>query len=348
MPEGPEVRRHADSLAAALVPHPLVSLTARTKAAKAWLADHPYRLDGRRVESVRSRGKNLVGRIEGGYYFYSHLMMWGRWHVFDNSELLEVDRRERARLVVADATVILFSAPVFELGEGDPFQTDDYLRSLGPDSLPYPEEGPFDAACFVARLHSAPHQHRTIGAALLDQTIVAGIGNYLRAEILFACRLDPWRRVSELSADELACLCRTLPAIVRRAYDTAGTTVPDDAQARMRADSSLVYNPESDWGTRHWVFRRTNLPCLVCGEPIRQKRQVTREDEDGEKERIIYFCPVCQGTTVPLPPVKKTHPARPRLATLPKREGEEAEPNVSTPPRPPVPGGPLRSKEVGS
>ena len=77
----------------------------------------------------------------------------------------------------------------------------------------------------------------------------------------------------------------------------------------MRAEPGLTYNPESEWGTRHWVFRRTNLPCLVCGGPVRQKRQMTRQDEDGEKERITYFCPVCQGTSVPLPAVKKrTHP----------------------------------------
>ena len=291
-------------------------------------------MDGRRVESVRSRGKNLVGRIEGGYYFYSHLMMWGRWHVFDNAEPLEVDRRERARLTVADATAILFSAPVFELGEGDPFQSDEYLRSLGPDSLPYPGEGPFDAARFAARLHSTPHRHRTIGAALLDQTIVAGIGNYLRAEILFECRLDPWRRVSEMSGGELACLCETLPAVVARAYATAGATVPDEAQARMRTDSALVYNPESDWGTRHWVFRRTNLPCLVCGEPIRQKRQVTREDEDGDKERIIYFCPVCQGTSVPLPPIK-----RKRIPPAPNNggvRGEQERPSATSSLAPPL------------
>ncbi len=305
MPEGPEVRRHADALALALTLHPLVSLSARTKAAKAWLAERPGLLEGRRIESVRSRGKNLVGRIEGGYYFYSHLMMWGRWHVFGNDAPLEVDRRERARIVVPAATALLFSAPVFEVGQGDPFGEVEFLRQLGPDTLPYPGEGAFDVPCFRARLLAPPHRERTVGAALLDQTILAGIGNYLRAEILFACRLDPWRLVGDLTPDELDCLGDTIPAVVARAYATGGVTASDEAQARMRAEPGLAYNPDSEWGTRHWVFRRTNLPCLVCGGPVRQKRQVTREDEDGEKERITYFCPVCQGTTVPLPPLKK-------------------------------------------
>ena len=304
MPEGPEVRRHADALAAALTPHPLVSLSARTKAAKAWLAERPGLLEGRRIESVRSRGKNLVGRIEGGYYFYSHLMMWGHWHVHAGDTPPDTDRRERARIVVPDATAVLLSAPVFEVGEGDPMQEVEFLRLLGPDTLPYPGEGTFDAACFQARLLAPSHRQRTIGAALLDQTILAGIGNYLRAEILFACRMDPWRLIEELTPDDLDCLSGTIPAVVARAYATGGVTVPDDAQARMRAEPALVYNPDSEWGNRHWVFRRTNLPCLVCGGPVRQKRQMTRQDEDGEKERITYFCPVCQGTSVPLPPMK--------------------------------------------
>ncbi len=305
MPEGPEVRRHADTLALALTPHSLVSLSARTKAARAWLAERPGLLEGRRVESVRSHGKNLVGLIEGGYYFYSHLMMWGRWHVFTNDAPLEVDRRERARIVVSDSTAILFSAPVFEIGQGDPIQEVEFLRLLGPDTLPYPGEEPFDVPCFQARLLAPPPRERTIGAALLDQTVLAGIGNYLRAEILFLCRLDPWRRIADLTPDELDRLSGTIPSVVGRAYATGGVTVPGEAQARMRTEPGLAYNPDSEWGTRHWVFRRTNLPCLVCGAPIRQKRQMTRQDEDGEKERITYFCPACQGTSVPLPPLKK-------------------------------------------
>ena len=305
MPEGPEVRRHADALAAALDSHPLVSLSARTKAARAWLAERPGLLEGRRIESVRSRGKNLVGLIEGGYYFYSHLMMWGHWHVYNAAETPEADRRERARIVVPGAVAVLLSAPVFEIGEGDPMREVEFLSQLGPDTLPYPGEGAFDVSCFRARLLAPSHLGRTIGAALLDQTILAGIGNYLRAEVLFACRLDPWRLVADLTEEDLDCLGRTLPAVAARAYATGGVTVPDDAQARMRAEPGLTYNPESGWGTRHWVFRRTNLPCLVCGGLIRQKRQMTRQDEDGEKERITYFCPVCQQTSVPLPPVKK-------------------------------------------
>ena len=100
--------------------------------------------------------------------------------------------------------------------------------------------------------------------------------------------------------------------MAQRAYTTDGFTVSDEARTRLQNDSSLVYTPGSEYGTRHYVFRRTNLPCLVCGGTIRQLRQVTKADEEGEKTRIIYFCPTCQETNVEL---KKTKSKRKVVAT---------------------------------
>jgi len=88
---------------------------------------------------------------------------------------------------------------------------------------------------------------------------------------------------------------------------------PPRPRTRLINDPSLVYTSGSEYGTRHYVFRRTNLPCLVCGSTIRQLRQVTRADEEGEKTRIIYFfCPTCQRTNVEL---KKSKSKRKAVAT---------------------------------
>ncbi len=309
MPEGPEVRQFAAVLNTALSGKPIVAIAARTRGAKAWLSEHSGVLTDRVLEKVRSKGKHLVGWIEGGYYFHSHLMMWGRW-IVEGEQPIEIDRRERARIVVPDAIAILYSAPVFELGSGDPFELVQNLRTLGPDILPYPEDGSFDALTFKERLLTAENSERTIGAALLDQQIVAGIGNYLRAEILFDCRLDPWRRVADLTTDDLERLCNSIPQMAQRAYRTCGFTVSDEARSRLQTDQSLVYQLGREYGTRHYVFRRTNLPCLECSSTIRQQRQVTRTDDEGEKTRIIYFCPTCQGTKVEVkkPRRKRTRP----------------------------------------
>ncbi|HET6978870.1 MAG TPA: DNA-formamidopyrimidine glycosylase family protein [Pyrinomonadaceae bacterium] len=290
MPEGPEVRKYADALDSALAGRAIVSFEARTKDARKWLHENEQRLKGRCVKRVVSHGKHLLGYIEGDFFFHSHLMMWGRWQTFGN-ELPERDRRERARIVVEGGAAILLSAPIFNVGEGDPYEKIEILDTLGPDALPY--RGRFDRAEFLRRLHE--HEHEAIGAALLNQRIVAGLGNYLRAEVLFDCKLNPWRTVGELTQRNLSCLSKTIPRLTRDAYER-GATASEADRKRMASDPSLVYQPGREYGTRHMVFRRTNLPCLRCGEKIRQLRQKTIRNEDDEEERtrIVYFCEKCQ------------------------------------------------------
>ena len=300
MPEGPEVRTYADALDTALTGRAIVSLEARTKDARKWLQDNEQRLVDHRVERVVSHGKHLLGYVEGDFFFHSHLMMWGRWQTFGPIKsspkriaLPEKDRRERARIVVEGAAAILLSAPIFNVGEGDPYKQIEILDTLGPDALPY--RGRFDRAEFLRRL--LDHKDETIGAALLNQRIVAGLGNYLRAEVLFNCKLNPWLTVGELTQRNLNCLSKTVPRLTRDAYERSATASEEDRK-RMASDPSLVYQPGREYGTRHMVFRRTNLPCLRCGEKIRQLRQKTIRNQEDEEERtrIVYFCANCQAT----------------------------------------------------
>lgn len=299
MPEGPEVRKYADALEAVLAGRVITSLEARTREARAWLQGNEERLRGRRVNRVFSHGKHLIGLIEGGFFFQSHLMMWGRWQIFIPEAPVEKDRRERARIVVEGGAAVLLSAPIFNVGEGDPYRLIENLASLGPDAIPY--DGTFDGAEFRRRLLLSEHQEITIGAALLNQRILAGLGNYLRAEVLFSCRLNPWRKVKALTKKDLQCLTKTAPALARRAYEHSATA-SDAERDRMGNDTTLVYQPGREYGTRHLVFRRTNLPCLHCGEPIKQLRQQTYnaelsdtgEEQPEERTRIVYFCAKCQ------------------------------------------------------
>jgi formamidopyrimidine-DNA glycosylase len=92
-------------------------------------------------------------------------------------------------------------------------------------------------------------------------------------------------------------LSKTIPQLARDAYHR-GATAPEEDRKRMAHDPSLVYQPGREYGTRHMVFRRTNLPCLRCGEKIRQLRQRTShtEEEEEERTRIVYFCAKCQRT----------------------------------------------------
>lgn len=305
MPEGPEVRRYALQLQDALEGRELIGFTARNKGAKAWLLEHHERVLGRKITKVRSHGKHLYGVFEGDIGFHSHLMMWGRWWVYGGDEAIEVDRRERARLVTPQSVAILTSAPVFEIFEGDPYAQIDNLATLGPDILPS-EGDPFDSAEFVRRLQLLENLEREIGAILLDQRVLAGVGNYLRADALFLCQINPYTRVSALTRGEVTRLCEQIPLMARRALAEAGVSIPPEMRERLLRDETLSYNGRIvEWAARHATFRRTNLPCLVCGAPIKQKQQIVwsrpgeDEEEPGdEKARTIYFCPVCQNVDV--------------------------------------------------
>lgn len=308
MPEGPEVRKYADAVGRVLTKNLIISVDARTRDARVWLKQNGDRLIGRRVQKVFSHGKHLIGVIEGDFYFHAHLMMWGRWLTFSAAKrknhfpgfnISERDRRERARIVTDGGVAVLLSAPIFNVGQGDPYDQIENLASLGPDALPY--QRPFAREEFLQRLLAPGNSQMEIGAALLNQRIVAGLGNYLRAEILFACKLNPWRTVAALTDKNLDCLVRNIPRLTRRSYQR-GATAPGRDRKKMSGDRALVYQPGREYGTRHLVFRRTNLPCLRCAQSIKQMRQKTpspdRGDDQDERTRIIYFCPKCQQVDV--------------------------------------------------
>lgn len=303
MPEGPEVRKYADALDEVLRGRIILSFEARTKDARRWLDHNAEQIIGRRVERVVSHGKHLIGYIANDFFFHSHLMMWGRWQTFKvkgrskTPPVPEKDRRERARIVVEGGAAILLSAPIFNAGHGDPYEAIEILATLGPDALPY--RGRFNQREFQRRLFLPKYEDEPIGAALLNQQIVAGLGNYLRAEILFACKLNPWLTVRELTKRNVSCLTRSIPAVAGDAYKR-GATATDSDRERMASEPALVYQPGREYGTRHLVFRRTNLPCLRCGEAIRQLRQKTtqRDEEEEERTRIVYFCAKCQGVNI--------------------------------------------------
>src|SRR4051812_33481043 len=177
MPEGDSLHRVAQRLQV-LAGQRVEGETPHPRAAAKQLA---RRLDGKTLESVEAVGKNLLLRFEGGLVLRSHLRMHGRWRV----EPRGAKRTGKPWLVLrgAEHEAVLWNGPVLELG-GDPRT----LGRLGPDILGEPP----DLDGMLARLR-AVSQEREVGDALLDQRLVAGIGNIWRAESLWSERVSPWR-----------------------------------------------------------------------------------------------------------------------------------------------------------
>jgi len=204
------------------------------------------RLDGKRLISVEAAGKSLLLRFEDGTVLRNHLRMNGRWSVRPRGAKLF----GRPWLVLrgAEREAILWNGPVLELDERR-------VRRLGPDILAEPPE----LEAMIANLRRNPE--RAVGDALLDQRLVAGIGNLWKAESLWEARVSPWRAAGEVSDEELR-------AVLEAAHDLMRGSVESGRQRR------LVYN-------------RAGHGCRRCGTPIRSRGQ-------GEQNRTAYWCPVCQ------------------------------------------------------
>jgi endonuclease-8 len=238
VPEGDSLHRAAARLQV-LVGQTVEVETPHPRAAAKRLAE---RLDGRSLERVEAVGKNLYVSFSGGLVLRSHLRMNGRWRV----EPRGTARRGTPWLVLRgdEYEAVQWNGPVLELVTGP--------RTAAPDIV---REEP-DAARF-----RSVEQSRAVGEALLDQRLVAGIGNMWKAEALWGARVSPWRALADVSNEELA----TVLAAAHRAM-----------QASVEGARPL----------RH-VYRRAGRACHRCGSVIRSAPQ-------GEHARVAYWCPGCQ------------------------------------------------------
>src|SRR4051794_30981336 len=243
MPEGDSLHRAARRLQV-LVGRRVSVETPHPRAAAAVAAE---RLDGLVLEAVEAVGKNLLLSFEGGLVLRSHLRMSGRWQVVERGA--ELHGKPWLVLTGAEREAVLWNGPVLEL-------TKRGTRRLGPDIL---AELP-DLDAMVTNLRRE-QQGRELGDALLDQRLVAGIGNVWKAESLWQAELSPWLRLGEVSQEELERVLAEAARLMRAALDGPGG--------------------------KRVVYRRAGRPCPRCGTPIRSRGQ-------GDENRMAYWCPGCQ------------------------------------------------------
>ncbi len=212
------------------------------------------------VIEVETHGKHLFIHFDGGWVIHSHLGMSGSWRVF------EKDARwgrspTRAWIVIRSGgvEVVEFDGPLLELLTEARRRGDQRLAALGPDVL----AAEFDADRFLRRLRDGD-QTRTFGEALLDQRIVAGIGNIWKAEGCWEARIDPWRPLASVTdADARAVIERIRPRMQR----------------------SAEHGPPLEGIS---AYKRVGQPCARCGTRIAARGQ-------GDANRTTYWCPSCQG-----------------------------------------------------
>lgn len=278
MSEGPEVKRVAASLHQALAGETIREVQAHHKNLREWLDKEPDALIGRKILGVHTHGKHIFFDLDNGSHLHNHLLMFGSWRVYGlrakvetNKPIMEIIRTERHRAVLRGGSVM-------ELLPAGALEKHPRITKLGPDVL----GETFDEERAFRNLQEHPEME--IGVALLDQEILAGIGNYLKSEILFLTKTNPRARIADLSTNKLRDILKTSREVLQFSFENSGYTVPEHIRARV---NELGMSPLTV-GRKHYVFRRTNKPCWNCGTLIRQFRQ------GPGKGRITYHCPVCQ------------------------------------------------------
>ena len=240
------------------------------------------RIVGATCTSVRAQGKNMLISFDNGLALRGHLRMYGTWHVYQPGK--EWDRSEsQVRLVLETdvAVVVNFSAPVIELIEERALALHAPLAQLGPNLL----DDAFDAAEALTRLRAPSLALATIGDALMDQRVMAGIGNIWKHETLFHCGINPWRQVGDLDDDTLGALIEKARALLCASVGKPNTM-------------NLARRPTM------FVYGRAGQPCRRCHTRIRSGPQ-------GIDIRHTAWCPSCQRVAEgqPDPPVRVRTPA---------------------------------------
>lgn len=269
MPEGPEIHRTADRLAAAMLNVPL----ARVEFAFANLKPFERKLRRHAIVSITAHGKALLTAFDNGWTLYSHNQLYGVWKVVPAGERPVTRRSLRVALETATTAILLYSASDVEMWRSDEMESQPFLQKLGPDVL----DPALDATTVAARLRAPAFFHRALGGLLLDQEFLAGLGNYLRAEILFAARLHPAQRPCDLKPAQLRELARECLAIARSSYATRGV--------EPRPHMHKGYQGHAGATFRFRVFKRAGEPCERCGTAIRKTTF---------NSRPLFLCPHCQ------------------------------------------------------
>ncbi len=270
MPEGPEIRRAADRVQGAIAAMPLRRVFFKFPRLKRYQRI----LTGREVTRIDTAGKAMLTRFDNGLTLYSHNQLYGRWYV-TGGDAPDTSRSLRVGLVTDSAAAFLYSASEIEVLTPAQLAGHPFLQRLGPDIL----AAGTNPASVAERLAAPPFKRRSLGSLYLDQGFLAGVGNYLRSEILHAAGLDYRLTPQHLDSADRRRLARATCAISQRAYRTGGITNPRAMVRRLKAAG------ENYQQHRFAVFGRAGYACRRCGSKIQRVSVAGRR---------LYACPSCQ------------------------------------------------------
>lgn len=254
MAEGDTVVRMARKIAEAFDHRKVVAAEAPNP--RSQLHTTAGRLIGEGLERTETHGKHLMLHLSGARVLHAHMGMSGGWHVYQPGQRWRKPRRSAWLIMdLGGVELAQFGGPTLRLVRPAELKRDSRLALLGPDILGGPEAVELAAARVAA---AGPME---LGTALINQRLVAGIGNIFKSEACFEAALDPWRPVESFDRAQTDAVMRIAARQMERGVDT---------------------------GRRPGrIYRRSRERCPRCGERIRSRGQ-------GDDNRITYWCPGCQ------------------------------------------------------
>lgn len=266
MPEGDTIFRAARTLHEALAGRTVTMF--ETALAPLARVDDQQPIAGRTIDRVVAAGKHLIIDFSGGLHLRTHMRMNGSWHIYRRSERWRRPRRDMRVVIGTDAFVAVgFNIPVAEFLDDRALARQEDLRRIGPDFL----DERFDADEAFRRVRA--RRGSEIANVLLNQRVVAGIGNVFKSEVLFLAGINPFTDVAAIDDAALRRLLAISRKIVRHNVEHG------------RSDRITINS--MDRSKKLWVYGRGGEPCRRCATPIEYRKQ-------GVDARGTYWCPRCQ------------------------------------------------------
>jgi len=278
MPEGDTIYRTARTLQKVLGGKVVTAFEAGL--AKLASVDDNTPIIGRTVERVEARGKWCLIFFSGDLILVTHMLMSGSWHIYKTGEKWWQPRnRMRVAITCGEYQAVAFNVPIAEFHTARSLERQSQVPKLGPDVLS--EEFSVEGGVRALRERAASHPEDEVGVVLLNQRVMAGLGNVYKSEVAFAAGVNPFRAMKTITEREVEALVEAA-----RRYMTAN--VAEGTSEQMVTYTGLRRTTRAmDHGARMWVYRRQGQECRRCGAAILMRKQ-------GAQVRSTYWCPVCQ------------------------------------------------------
>ncbi len=280
MPEGDTIYRSARALGRGLAGKVVTYFETALAPLASVNDDTP--VAGRTVENIEARGKWLMIYFSGDLILVTHMLMSGSWHIYRTGERWRVPRRMmRCVIRVEDFEAVAFNVPVAKFFNARTLERNSMIPKLGPDLL----RADYDEAEARSRVLARPDEE--IASVLLNQRVIAGLGNVYKVEVCFLCGVHPFRKVASLTPAELDCLLfQSRKLIGENVQENSDDKILTYTGARRTTGSA-------DQASRLWVYGRQGQPCRRCGTAVLMRKQ-------GPDARSTYWCPQCQPGDAPV------------------------------------------------